>query len=249
MPQRSQLFKSVLAGGAAATLADAYLAYDQANLTAYWPLVEPSGATADNKQGSAALDGTYHNVTLNAATFGGLPVGLWTSASPSYCNIPAAALASALNETLFTLQAWVRVANSGVWTNGNAEDWVCFKVDTNNDIRFTMAGNVGNRCDMRYRAGGTSKTAVVTSLTTTDWMHWVMTVDKANDRVRLYLNGAKQGADLTGLGVWAGTLADCNIGANTSTSTLAANAYLAHVAIWNVEMTLAQVGELYALPN
>ena len=229
------------------TLIDLILGYDSSNLIAYWPLTETIGSDADNVEGSSSLDGTYSNVALNQDTFSELPVGLWDSVSNSYVSLPHAALASVMNESLFTIQIWTKVTNASVWTNGSLEEWLYLAVNGNNRIRFTKI-SLSNRVDVIYSAGGVTKTVVVTPVSSLDYMHWCITVDKANDRMRVYLNGSQQGAEQTGLGVWSGSFINCFIGA-LATTTFNANAYIGHVTIWNREFSASEVSDLANLPN
>ena len=220
-----------------------------ANLIAYWPLWETSGATADNLEGTAARDGAYTGVTLNSSTGpDGRPVGLWDGAN-DYCNIYSASLNTAFNGAEGTVALWAKVSAAGVWADGLLRYNIRLTVDGNNFVNLKKLA-AANGIQYDYKAGGTLLSRAVGSISTTGWYNIAMTWSKSaggDGEVRGYYNGIQQGATLTALGVWAGALTStaCIIGADDTPSPgFVWDGLLAHVAVWNTPLTPAQIALL-----
>lgn len=237
------------AGSSASAMIPYYqkvLSINSANLITYWPLWETAGLTADNLEGTAARDGTYNGVTLNSTTFtNGDPAALWDG-SNDYCNIYSASLDGVFNGQLGTIAAWIKMANAGVWTDGQARDIFRIRVNSSNYLDI-LRTTTNNELQWTYVAGGTTKVRQDTSIGgSTAWHHVAMTWNRASDRMRAFLDGSQIGADLTGLGAWAGNLAANNtlIGAATTGPVVVWSGYIAHVPVWSSELTPAQIADL-----
>ena len=218
-------------------------AIESADLIGYWMLRETTGATADNYEGTAARDGTYEAVTLDSAD-GPLP-GNGTplfDGSTSYCDVYSTSLNTAFDGAEGTLAVWAKVSAVGVWTDSTRRYVGYFGADANNRVyleRFTTNGIF----QVRYTANGTVNAINISGLSTTAWFHVAATWSKSGDAVIAYYNGVKSGSTSTGLGVWAGDLAETavNIGALSTVPASVWDGYLAHAAVWSTPLSAAQI--------
>lgn len=176
---------------------------------AYWPLTETSGTTAVC-QVNPAQNGTYIGPTLaNGTAPDGSPCPLFDGANDRV-DAFTATLAAAFNGAEFTITAWARVLNVGVWTDGDFRYIVYPFADANNRIR--MRKSVDNTITDGAVSGGVTKEVAQGGLTETGWMHVALTNSEAADELKHYYNGAQSGATQTLLGNWAGALIQFDIG-------------------------------------
>lgn len=210
---------------------------------AYWPLWDPTGAAnAGNLVGS---DSPATSVTFGAAGIGdGLNAGGFDGVN-DFVNINAA-VSALFSAAAGTVLVWGRASGAGVWTDGGWRTWFYLGVDVNNYVRLGKTS--GNALAAYYKAGGTSKylTKVYTGL---DMMAMMLTWDVAGDVARMYWQSEQNGANLTSLGTWAGSLgaALCCIGAESTGPVKVWSGELAHVALWDRALSVgeaAYVGRL-----
>lgn len=218
-----------------------------ADLQAYWPLIESSGAIAENAEGTASLDGTYSSVVLDSSTFqNGDPVGRWDGSS-DWCNIYSSELDTRFSPSEGTMSVWLKVASPSVWTDGFKRQGYIIAADGNNYVQMYKKSAPDDQFEFIYKAGGTTTSVIKTSFSPDDWFHVAITWNVAQDRVRVYFDGVQEGSDQSGLGTWAGALSSnlCAIGV-TSTSTGAEtwNGYIYSASLWDVELTPAQITNL-----
>lgn len=217
-----------------------------ANRVGIWPLSESSGTNAADISGNG-FNGTYNaNVTLNAITFpDGSPAPLF-DATTDLVALPSASLDAPFDGAAGTLAIWLKVRAAGVWTDGVSRIGLSFGADANNRIYFNKP-TVNNRFDMFYAAGGTIEQSANTSFSPTRWIHALVTWDKAADEVKFYLDGAQVGATFTGLGVFAGALANGFTAIGNFTQSGGAffwDGYAKYAAAWNRALTAAEVAAL-----
>jgi hypothetical protein len=210
----------------------------RANLIAYWPLYELSGATADNLEGTAARDATYTNCTLGQTGIGDgkkCP----SLGGTAYINALTASLQAAFNGAEGTLMVWARVANVGVWTDGIARMSAFIAVDANNylDIGKTTTNN---QMRFRYMAGSTIKQILYT-MSPTAFFCAALSWSATADQVKAFVNGAQVGSTATTLGTWAGALATAILGASSAVPATPWSGYLAHAALWTAALYPAQI--------
>lgn len=173
---------------------------------ALWPLSETTGTNADDPIGG--FDGTYAaGITLHAATFPDSSPAPLFDATDDVIAIPSVSLDTPFDGAIGTMAGWVKVRTSSVWTDATSRIVLSMGVDANNRIYFNKTA-ANNRFDMFYAAGGTSKQIANTSYSPSRWFHAAITWSKSADQVKFYLDGVQVGSTLTGLGVWAGTLAN-----------------------------------------
>jgi len=216
------------------------LAIQPANLLSYWTMEDASGPTIDDKS-SNEFNAAVESGTL---TFGVAGIGDGKTAirfpGNAWAGGQSAGYIAAWNGAEQTIAAWVKASGAGMWADSayryiirfyaGADDRVAiFRTSANGIIRF------------EYMAGATTKYLDVTDLAYTDWVHFCITVSKTNDRLRAYVNGTQFGADITGLGVYAGTMEWMSIGSDGSNSW---SGDMAHVCTWSKELTPAEVASL-----
>ena len=211
---------------------------------AYWPLNETSGATADNAEGTAAMDGTYTGVTLNNATGpdGSNGAPLWNGAD--YLNIYSTDLRDAFSGATGTVMIWLKVSGAGVWTDGNYHLGMRLFSDGSNliDIRIK---NSSSHLEYIYAAAGTIET-VTFAASSTAWFHTAITWTKPGEEMKAFFNGSQAGSTQGTLGGFAGVLAAANtvIGAASTAAVLPWDGWIAHAAIWDSVKTPAEILDL-----
>lgn len=208
---------------------------------AYWPLQEETGSVAYDWTDSR--HGSYTAVTLASAYAPGRTPCPLFDGSTSFANVYSAAFAAAFNGQAFSCVAWCRVGSAGVWTDGTLRNVFTFQADASNYIIMRKA-TTNNRMQVLYNAGGTLSSQSLT-LNPTAFFHIGLTVSKANDRVIAYINGIGQ-TPLTGLGSFSGSPAATTtvIGAANTTPGAVWAGNIAHVAVYNQELTAEQMAAI-----
>lgn len=211
------------------------------NLIGHWSMDDAVGAIMH--EGRLSRDGIHTGVTLGAAGIGdGRTASRYIVADSSRSFSTNAALLSAINYSELTLSARIKFG-SGSLTDGTLR--YCFRlgVNGNNDIALAKSAT-NNQFRMFYIAGGTNKERDVASLAEGVWYHFALAISKSNDRVIGYFNGVKQGATLTGLGVFVGSVAEVVMGNQNSAGAVPMNGDIAHVILCNAELNGDQIAEL-----
>ncbi len=233
--------------GAAADYISVVLGVQSGNLLAFWPLNETSGTNADNAEGTAARDGTYDGVTLNqiAGPFGEEQAGLWDGVN-DLTNIYSASFASVFDTDEGSVSIWQKVT-AGAWTDGSGSFAVVLKEDNNNRVRI-VKGGTNNTGIAGYEAIGNDKEITKTSFSPAGWFHVVVTWSVLADEVKVYFDGAQEGATLTGLSTWAiGTLNSNGvaIGAGGTNKSNPYDGYLMYCAVWDTPLSSGDITTLY----
>lgn len=218
-----------------------------ANLIAYWTMAEASGTVALDESGNGRV-GAYTGVTLGQTGIGDGRTAPSFDGATSFNNVFSASLQSAFNSAEGTIALWVRVSGAGVWSDGVVRRFITLQVDANNRVYIEKVAGA-NTFGFNYVAGGTAKSRN-RSTSTTAWLHAALTWSKSGDQVIAYFNGVQEGATMTGLGVWVGSIANTNsnIGANATTPTSVWSGNLAHAAVWTTPLSAAQVLSLASVP-
>ncbi len=211
---------------------------------AYWPQAEASGqvmtdASGNGRNGAYAASG----ITLGVAGIGdGRTAALYSAA---YGNLYSASLASAFNGQEVCFAAWYKVSAVGVWTDAVLRRLASFRVDASNWV-LPYRNTVNNQLVYSYQAGGTSKSVALDGVSTTDWFHLAMRVSKSGDYYQALFNGCQTGALQTGLGTFAGSLAN-NLTTLAAGDIGAGNPWsgsVAHAIVFNSPNTTADVAIL-----
>lgn len=201
--------------------------------------------TVANDDSPENNDGAYSGVTLDAIDS---PIPDDRAPSLGLVNLYSVALNSDFSGAAGSIVIWMKVSGAGIWTDATLRNVIRLLVDGSNFIDIARTAT-NNTLRYIYVAGGTTEIRDVTT-SSTDWMQIALTWSKANERVRAYFNGVQQGADLTALGVWAGSLAsaNCVIGAINTAGTRPWSGYSSHYRLYNRELTADEIIELNTVP-
>lgn len=235
------------AGAGRYTFTDFLKSVFGASLIGYYPLAEQSGTTATDESGNGR-NGTYTAPTLAQPSIGDGRTATSFDGSTSYITLPAG-IGSAFSAAEGTALLFFRIPTWATWQLNALKRTLTLQVDTNNRVLLDHEATTINQLGWFYVAGGTVKSRTVSHVTTLagGYICQALTWNKAQDRARAYLNGVQQGADLTGLGVWAGTPATLFIGSASAVPGNPWNGLIAHVAIGTRELTAAEILSL-AIP-
>jgi len=162
-----------------------------------------------------------------------------------FVNIFSAALASAFNELLGSMLVWVRITDGAVWADGVHRRF--FTIGAATDRVMLAKDTAANSIFFRYDAGGVFSGLVDASLAgTTDWFLVSISWDKADDKVKCFINGAQVGATVTGLGIWVEPLISPypNLGSHAQVSNFH-KGLMAHAAIFPDVVTPAEMLNVY----
>lgn len=211
------------------------------DLFRYYTLGEAVGALTADDQSANGGDGTYSTGTVPVLGESGWGDGRTSARFPSgsFLNLYSAAFNSGFNRDEFSLVYAFR-APSQAWWAGATHYIFDFQADGNN---YFLMNVLNNTFGVTYRGGGTSKTAAFASGAGMDWYHVGVTVSKAADRLRLYINGLQRGVDVTGLPTFTGSFLStrCTFGEYQTSVTGPFLANAQHLAMVNREMTAAEM--------
>lgn len=243
---------SATSAGYTLTYTQKTLATSMADLIAYWPQAESSGAVVTDESGNGR-NGTYVNTpTLGQSGIGdGRTAVLYTAASSQYANVYSAGLSAAFGYTEGTISGWFRVRVAGVWTDGQNRNGAEFNAGNVNNRIVPYRTSTNNTLAIRYAANGVVRENTSVALGgSTAWFHMAATWSRSADQFKTYLNGAQYGATLTGLGLWAGALNSANacIAAFSTAPVGLWDGYSAHVALWDTPLSAAQIAALAVVP-
>lgn len=212
---------------------------------ALWPLNEPSGTVANEL--IAANNGAYAGtVTLAQNALGDGSLYPAFAGGRVSLATPLSALNTLFNTQAGTIVAWAKVSAAGDFTDGVTRFILHIGADANNRVYLAKSGS-NNSLTFAHVAGGTSKNALI-AYSSLAWFHLAMTWDKTADQVKAYLNGAQVGATLTGLGVWAGSLASTFTAISDQTSsggTATWRGAIANPALFTRALTAPQIASMY----
>lgn len=208
---------------------------------AYWPLNEASGTTmTDIRNG---FNGTYTAVTLGQPGIGdGLTSALFNGTS-AYAQVTGANLtnlAAAFNKDEFTVMAWAKVANAGVWSDATQRRILYFGFSTDEaNNHFYLRKNTTTNQARGGRAGTTHRAIDYTTSGPTGWFHIALRSSMAETTVRLYYNGAEVGTPGTGISAIAGSIAKAHFAMTDAVYLW--SGWLAHIAIFDRALTPAEI--------
>lgn len=232
----------VMRGGGARTYTDKILNTQRVNLVGYWTLNGNALDASGNGFNGAATAITYGDGVVTgqqAAVFDG---------ATSYINLISAGLAAAFSGATGSVFAWFKVTGVGDWADAANRKVFRFRYDDTNVIQFHKRSTAG-QVARAYTAGGTptSNNVVMDPVNPTGWCWCAVTWNKAQDRATHYLIGAGAGTPLvkTGLGDWAAPISSAFIGAaSIGPVTEPWKGSIAHVALWDAELSGAQIAAL-----
>jgi len=213
-------------------------------LLAYWMQAEPSGSVALDTSGNSRT-GAYTGVDLGQAGIGDGKTCPWFDGVNDYNNVYSTSLRDAFNGAEGSVACWAKVNSAAVWTDGVERFIVRFRTDGASNVLIEKNA-INNQIQWEYRAADTVQSRVSTVYNLNTWLHLALTWSKSGDVVRAYGNGEQVGADMTGLGIWAGELLGWAslIGAFVTTPGAVWHGWLAHVPVWSIALTGAEVANL-----
>ncbi len=215
------------------------------SLLAYWPLWDVTGTAIPDISGKAR-NGTATGFDLLYPGIGDGRSCPNLDGVNDLGNVYSAGLAGDFNGAEGSLMAWFKVSGSGVWTDGIQRQIARFAVDANNRATILKSSS-NNVLSYQYIAGGVASAPLATSISSLVWNCMLLTWSKSADQVKGFLNGVQVDTTKTGLGVFAGTLVSSGASIGSSSGSAAGNVWsgtLAHVALWSIALTAAQVAYL-----
>lgn len=219
------------------------LSTQRAGILGYWPLWEAAGATANELVNG--FNGIYVSALLGQPGRGDGKTSVYFNGASAYCKTASVPLRDAFTPALGSMQAWFK-PTAGARADGTTRCMAAIGEDNNNYAGLIKAASA-NQFQAFYRAGGVWKGATISILDDL-WHVITLTWNVAADRVRVYLDGAKQGEDQTGLGAYAGDISSNNTGIGNLASAAVPiwpwKGWLQHVVKWKVELSQAEVARL-----
>lgn len=207
-------------------------ALQASDLIAHWPLWEASGGVFLDESGNGHT-GVAHGWTWGQTGIGDGRSSVLLDGVNDYGDLSASGLEAAFNGSAGTLFAWVYLHSDTAFRVA-----VRLAADGSNFVQVHKPAADGYLA-MRYRAGGTQHD-VLTAVPTGTWLPVALTWSAAAGELKAYVNGAQVGSTQTGLGTWAGTLDYAMVGSFYQALNVW-NGKLAHVALWAVPLTAAQI--------
>ena len=239
MIPRSRL--SVLtAPGAGDLYAAKVLATSAANLLAYWPFSEGSGVVAGDLSGNSR-DGQYDNgCLLGQPGIGDGRTCPWFDGVNDRVTLYSASLGSAWSFAEFSMALWMRMNSAAVWTDSTNRSGISFTAPSSEYFYISRAPQ-NNGLTWYLRLGG------VDAATNTyiggdvggDWFHLGFTSKSGGNAYR-YVNGAESTHKTGVASPLGGTLSSAYASGQANTW----YGWIAHVAVWDVQLSAAQMAAL-----
>ena len=209
---------------------------------AYWPMSETSGLVADNLEGTAARDGSYTaQVALND-TLGpdGVNNAPYWDNNLATADLNTASLDSALDLDEFSIVLWMKIKDAATWTTNSKQIFALYGTPSSNRLQFYI--DTSARI-IFYRISSTGGSAIRTSSAqnSLDWLCLAATVSLTADEVRYFINGAQEGATITGNGAFNGAISLFSVG--QAVTSLWYKGWQAHYAVLPV-LTPAEILDL-----
>ena len=202
-----------------------------ANLIAYWPLNETSGAQAKDDSGNAR-HGTYTGPSLaNIAS----PVGRmapYFDGVNDFVAVSSAGLSAAFDGAEGTVSIWFKVVNAAEWADASERKTFLF---TNGADRVSIKKVVGG-IYYDYTAGGVSKEKNIIGQSSVDWINVALSWSATSDEAKCFQAGILK-FTLNGLGVWGANIGNAFIGKDGVFAGHQWKGWLAHCFILDRIMT------------
>jgi len=147
------------------------------------------------------------------------------------------------NSADFSFGVWMKVFNSGVWTDGIERTSMMIQNTSSNWCQIKRH-TVNNTMRMECRSGGSTNNLDIGSMTTTDWFHIGCVVKNTGD-MEVYLDGVSQGT-ITKSSSWTGSGGWLNgaLGRASDVNNRFWNGYLSHAFISDIDHTDAEMLDL-----
>lgn len=211
------------------------------NLIAGWLLAETVGSTADNYEGTAALDLTYSGgFTLNQTGPGTGLKGVDLNGTTGYITSAAAAAFSCAS---FSIEMWASA-------DGSVSDALAFGY-SGGTTYWGISMGAGDYLSFVVDNSTTdaqSRSATGSFSSASGWTHIVATYDNSTRIARIYVNGLLSVGTLQTVGVGGftpGATPNIRLGANAAAG-VPFDGKLGAAAFYNTSLSATQVADLYA---
>lgn len=216
--------------------------------TLFYPLTETTGTTITDLSGNG-FNGVASGITLANVTGpdGVNKCPLWANTGAGHIDFYNAGLDAALNEQKFSVVAWIKSTN---WGDTTIRYVWRFGADANNQV-YLRKINVADYGRPEYIGGSTSdKVDWSDAKTSGKWYMTTLTVDKAAEEFKFYVDNAQFSTTQGTLGTYTGSLLNsiCVLGnLINSGGTNPWGGWLAYFAIYSdTILTLENVQSIYA---
>lgn len=210
------------------------------NPIAYWPLSERTGSVAYDVSGNG-LHGALGAAQLGYAGMGDGRTAIYLPGDVDNVDVYTAGLAAAFSPSAGSSMIWA-TGTDAVWTDGVARRLQYAYVDSSNYVMIRRSGNYG--LYGYYTAGGTAKYKSITGIPSGLWVSVIVTWSVASDQLIVYINGQQDGAAVTGLGTWSGTISTARIGGLSTSTGYTWIGQMAHGAFWNRTLSPTEAAAL-----
>jgi hypothetical protein len=170
-----------------------------ANIAQWFKMADGSGTTVADSSGNSRAGSYSGSPNLSQAGMGDGLTGMVFDASNDYINAYSAGLASAMPTTAGAVGVWVKMSDSGVWTDG-VQRFVC-RFYNSDFSKFYAIYKSATNDQFVFNWQGTTKTA--TGQSWTDWTHVCLAW---GSYFRAFINGVHVGTDTASPPAWSGGL-------------------------------------------
>ena len=193
-----------------------------------------------NDESGHARHGTYSGPTLGQPGVGDGRTCPWFDGSNDSCDVFSADLASAFDWSEFSVALWVKLNSAAVWADGQNRRWVTMSGAS--EFLWLRKAFQENMATVWLRINGADYASTVNwSSVGGDWFHVGLTSKSGGNAYR-YLNGS-QATHKSGVAAASGNpMTSFTVSASAETH----HGWLAHVAVWSVELSGAQMAVLAA---
>lgn len=219
------------------------------NLLTYWPLYELGGTTADNLEGTSDRDGTYSGVALGQEQSPFITPyfdGVWDGGN--YVQMYSSSLNNVFNGLIGTMFTFVKVYNSGVWTDGSSRPIMKVQNTSGDYIRISKGADY--TLNFYYRADGITEIINKTSVSETGWMYLAVTWDKTGSGdFTAYYNAVQEGTPQAIAGTWEGDLfaGSTIIGASSTVMGDTFHGYISNAGILDKVLSIQDLLNIYSI--
>lgn len=220
------------------------LSTDYDNLIKYHPIDAPSGSGVEDYS-SKNNDGSATGIA-RASTLGvdGRPASFFDGAN-DYIDIYTAGFATNFDGDEGSANIWAKFS-AGAQTDGTNRNFWRIEGDSDNTV-WIKKGNNNDEITMWHEANTTVVTSNFDQNMGTAWWMLTLTWSKSNNRCRMYKNSNLE-VSATTMGTWNAAGLDSNrtcIGARIVTPDWEFDGFLAHFAVWDIELTGTKIKNLY----
>lgn len=168
---------------------------------------------------SSARNGTAAGWTLTAPfaipgpVSGEAGLAPYSDGANDLGNIFSASLASIYNGDLGAWGIWLKVANSGVWTDGVVRNGMTLYTDINNRQYLNKRSTNGSVRNLRITSAGNIFTVTSSGITTTSWAFFGGNYNSAGNTEMFFISPSGTVAvSVAAPGNWVGALTEAYIG-------------------------------------